>query len=160
MSASHDILHESHDLCEPLVIPEPHQPCESQREGAAVSARYFHTTESFLVFLLFSDAPQSLSLTPAIPPTSLVEGDSLTVTCAAACNPTCTFQWSKSGTSTPVSSVSQLSLVVTAQSAATYTCTASNSEGLQTISFNLSVLGKTTRKAEKIFANGLTSVQF
>lgn len=51
MSASHDIPHESHDPCEPRVIPEPHQPFESHWKDAAVNARYLHT--SFLVFLLF-----------------------------------------------------------------------------------------------------------
>lgn len=73
MSASHDIPHESHDPCEPRVIPEPHQPCESQREGAAVCARYLHTTESFLVFLLFISLRCSpVSVADASHPTHLL----------------------------------------------------------------------------------------
>ncbi|XP_052805791.1 pregnancy-specific beta-1-glycoprotein 4-like isoform X2 [Mya arenaria] len=72
--------------------------------------------------------PNNVSLSPSTTTYSLREGEQLEViTCAATCNPACTYSWSRSGDS--VSSTATLFLgQIERREAGTYICTARNPE--------------------------------
>ncbi|WAR05385.1 CEAM5-like protein [Mya arenaria] len=75
-----------------------------------------------------SHGPNNVSLSPSTTTYSLREGEQLEViTCAATCNPACTYSWSRSGDS--VSSTATLFLgQIERREAGTYICTARNPE--------------------------------
>ena len=91
-----------------------------------------------------TDAPRSLTLSPSgvSPSINVVLAEPLSVTCGATCVPSCTFAWTKSGSSSSVSTTSLLNFsALGAGDSGTYTCTATNSKGSDTVSFQLVVDG-------------------
>ncbi|XP_041372795.1 nephrin-like [Gigantopelta aegis] len=83
-------------------------------------------TRSNTFSLQFSRGPDSVTLSPP-PPGSVAEGDSLTVTCAASCNPPCSYSWTLGNQR--ISATSQLTLtnINRSQTGNVYMCTATNS---------------------------------
>ena len=77
------------------------------------------------IYVLFSEGPDSVALSPPSPGPVTV-GQSLTVTCAAGCTPTCDFSWTLRDQQ--ISSTSQLTLtnIKRSQTGNVYTCTATN----------------------------------
>ena len=77
------------------------------------------------IYVLFSEGPDSVTLSPPSPG-PVTEGQSLTVTCAAGCTPTCDLSWTVGNQW--ISSTSQLTLtnIRRSQTGNVYTCTATN----------------------------------
>ncbi|XP_041379138.1 carcinoembryonic antigen-related cell adhesion molecule 5-like [Gigantopelta aegis] len=84
------------------------------------------TTRSNTFRLQLSRGPDSVTLSPPSPG-SVAEGNSLTVMCAARCNPPCSYSWILGNQ--PISPTSQLTLtnINRSQTGNVYTCTATNS---------------------------------
>ena len=74
---------------------------------------------------LFSEGPDSVTLSPPSPG-PVTEGQSLTVTCAAGCTPSCDFSWTLRDQQ--ISSTSELTLtnINRSQTGNVYTCTATH----------------------------------
>ncbi|XP_041347136.1 carcinoembryonic antigen-related cell adhesion molecule 1-like, partial [Gigantopelta aegis] len=83
-------------------------------------------TRSNTISLQLSSGPDSITLNPP-QPGSVAEGGSLTVTCAASCNPPCSYSWTRRNQ--PILATSQLTLtnINRSQTGNVYTCTATNS---------------------------------
>ena len=77
------------------------------------------------IYVLFSEGPDSVTLSPPSPG-PVTEGQSLTVTCAAGCTPTCYVSWTLRDQQ--ISSTSQLTLakIKRSQTGNVYRCTATN----------------------------------
>ena len=77
------------------------------------------------IYVLFSEGPDSVTLSPPSPG-PVPEGQSLTVTCAAGCTPTCDLSWTLRNQR--ISSTSQLTLtnIRRSHTGNVYTCTATN----------------------------------
>ncbi|XP_041372805.1 synaptogenesis protein syg-2-like [Gigantopelta aegis] len=76
---------------------------------------------------IVASGPDSVTLNPP-PPGSVVEGDSLTVTCAAAsCNPPCSYSWTLGNQQISPTSRLTLTNINRSQTGNVYTCTATNS---------------------------------
>ncbi|XP_041346740.1 carcinoembryonic antigen-related cell adhesion molecule 1-like, partial [Gigantopelta aegis] len=83
-------------------------------------------TRSNTFRLQLSSGPVSVTFSP-LPPGSVAEGDSLSVTCAASCIPPCSYSWTPRHQ--PISPTSQLKLtnINRSHTGNVYTCTATNS---------------------------------
>ncbi|XP_041379121.1 hemicentin-2-like [Gigantopelta aegis] len=82
-------------------------------------------TRSNTFRLQLSSGPDSVTFSP-LPPGSVAEGDSLSVTCAASCIPPCSYFWTPRHQ--PISPTSRLKLtnINRSQTGNVYTCTATN----------------------------------
>ncbi|XP_041378744.1 carcinoembryonic antigen-related cell adhesion molecule 8-like [Gigantopelta aegis] len=80
----------------------------------------------FSCIMTFKSGPDSVTISPPSPG-SVPEGGSLTVTCAASCNPPCSYSWTPRNQQ--ISPTSQLKLINInrSQTGNVYTCTATNS---------------------------------
>ena len=85
---------------------------------------YVYVCLNVCMYVLFSEGPDSVTLRPPSPG-PVTEGQSLTVTCAAGCTPTCDFSWTLRD---QISSTSQLTLtnINRSQTGDVYTCTATH----------------------------------
>ncbi|XP_041379031.1 carcinoembryonic antigen-related cell adhesion molecule 1-like [Gigantopelta aegis] len=83
-------------------------------------------TRSNTFRLQISSGPDSITFSPPSPG-PVAEGESLTVMCAASCNPPCSYSWTLRNQ--PISSTSQLTLasINRSQTESVYTCNATNS---------------------------------
>ncbi|XP_041373960.1 neural cell adhesion molecule 1-B-like [Gigantopelta aegis] len=83
-------------------------------------------TRSNTFSLQLSNGPDSVTLSQP-PPGSVAEGDSLTVACAASCNPPCSYSWTLDNQLISPNSRLTLTNINRSQTGNVYTCTVTNS---------------------------------
>ncbi|XP_041372799.1 uncharacterized protein LOC121386067 [Gigantopelta aegis] len=83
-------------------------------------------TRSNTFSLQFSSGPDSVTLSPPSP-RSVAEGDSMTVMCAASCNPPCSYSWTLKNQQISLTSRLTLTNINRSQTWNVYMCTATNS---------------------------------
>ncbi|XP_041378930.1 carcinoembryonic antigen-related cell adhesion molecule 5-like [Gigantopelta aegis] len=84
------------------------------------------TTRSTTVSLQISSGPDSITFSPTSPG-PVAEGESLTVLCAASCNPPCSYSWTLRNQPISPTSLLKLTNINRSQTGNVYTCTVTNS---------------------------------